>query len=498
MSLAKRSVTSAAWNSFASVTRVVVLFMRSVLLARLLPVEVFGTYTLAGSVIALSLVLANFGMGGAFLHRAPETEDEEHAAAVHFTLKLIFTSVWAVVLAVGTFVFVTGQTRTALLFLIVTTSGVQLTQTPQLILTRRVVHRRLAFLQVSNVVLTTVVALGLAWQGITLWALLATDFVASLMYIVVLYIWRPVWRPRLAWSPTTVRYYLRFGLHNFLAQALLRALNRVDDLWAGRYLGEVALGYYSRAYTFATYPRQILAVPINQVAGGTYAELKENRRRLSQAFFRTNAFLVRSGFFLAGLLALVAPEFIRLVLRAKWLPMLDAFRLMLVFTLLDPIKVTVSNLFVAVGKPELVVRARFVQLVVLMIALYLLGPSLGISGVALAVDLMLVVGIAMLLWQARTYVDISLMRLFAVPGLALTLGLLAGFAAGNLPGIVGSDWWTGLAKIVAFSLLYGLVMLILERHQMSEMMLHLVSFLKPKGQARKTLPQSSSPNSGEL
>ena len=462
-SIARRSVTSVAWNVVASLIGVVVGFVRSVLLARLLPIETFGVYAFAGSIVGLSVVLPNFGMGGAFLHRAPETEDEEQAAAIHFTLKLVFTLIWTSLLMLCAFVFTGGQTRTALLLLTAVQGGSQLTQTPNLILTRRVVHRRLALLRFLKTLFTTVVVLGLAWQGVTLWALLATDIVNLTLNVVLLYVWRPVWRPRLAWSSSRVRYFLRFGSRNLVAFALLRALDRLDDLWTGLFLGNVSLSFYSRAYRFATYPRIILAAPINMVAGGTYAELKGRRLRLSQAFFRTNAFLVRTGFLLAGLLARVAPEFIRLMLGVKWLPMLDAFRLMLVFTLFDPIKLTVADLFTALGRPEQVVRARFVQLMVLIVGLFLLGPPLGIVGVALAVNAMLIIGIGLLLWQARAHIDFSITRLFGAPFVGLSLGLLLAFLSAALPAIRGSDWRTAAIKASVFVLVYGGVLLALER-----------------------------------
>ncbi len=470
MSLARRSVTSVSWNVLANGSRIVIMFARSVLLARLLPVETFGVYTLAGSVIGLTVMFPKFGMGGAFIHRARETEDEAQAAAVHFTLKLIFTALWVMLLIGGALLFTDGETRLALVVLALTTGGLELSQTPRLILMRRVVHRRLALIQFLNAVLTTVVAVGLARQGATIWALLATDLVTFLLNTVALYVWRPVWRPRLAWVPPVMRYYLRFGSRNLVAVLLSRALDRVDDLWAGIFLGKTALGFYSRAYTFATYPRGVLATPVNQVAMGTYAELTGDRRHLSQAFFRVNAFLIRSGFLFAGLLWLVAPEFIRLLLGEKWLPMLPAFRLMLIFTLFDPIKVTVSTLFVAVGKPEQVVWARVIQLVVLVSGLFLLGLSWGITGVALAVDLMLVTGIALLFWMARAYVDFSVRRLLVVPGGALAVGMLLGYGAGNLPAVIASDWTSGLVKGIAFSILYGLILLALERRQLLEMM----------------------------
>jgi O-antigen/teichoic acid export membrane protein len=468
-SLAQRTITSISWNFVGNSAQIVVGFVRSVLLARLLPVEVFGVYAWARSVVMLSAVLPSFGLGSAFLHRAPETEDEDQAAAAHFTLQVILTLTWAVGLILVTLIFTGDESRrTALLWITVTAVGVRLVGTPRLILIRRVVHRRLTLVQLIDSLLSSIVAIVLAWRGATLWALLATNLVTFLVNIIGFYVWHPVWRPRLTWNLPVMRYFLRFGSRNLAAAALLYALDRVDDLWVGAYLGNRAMGFYSRAYTFATYSRKVLASPINLVTIGTYAELKGDRKRLSQAFFRVNAFLVRSGFLLAGSLALIAPEFIRLLLGAKWLPMLSAFRLMLVYTLFDPLKLTVANMFVAVGKPEQIVRARSIQLAVLVAGLLLLGPLFGIAGVALAVDAMLVVGIVILLWQARTYVDFSFVRLFAAPGVALVVGMALARGAVTLPGVLGSDWRTGFVKITVFLTVYGVALFTFERRQLFE------------------------------
>jgi O-antigen/teichoic acid export membrane protein len=187
--------------------------------------------------------------------------------------------------------------------------------------------------------------------------------------------------------------------------------------------------------------------------------------------------LVRTGFFMGGLLALIAPEFIRLALGEKWLPMLDAFRLMLVYTLLDPIKITVANVLTTSGSPQKVVGARAVQLAVLIVGLATLGPWLGISGIALAVDAMIVVGMVILFWQARTYVDFSLRRLFGVPAIALVAGLVFALALLALAGIEGSDWLTGAVKLVGFTLVYAATSLLLEREQIP-MLAQIISYLR--------------------
>ncbi len=483
MSLAERSITSVAWNVSANLFKIGILLARSILLARLLPVETFGVYALATSIVTFSGILPMFGMGGAYLHRAPETADEEQAAAVHFTLRLALTTAWAIILIAAAYLFTQNSLRLALIVLTLAFAGIYLTDTPRIVLTRRVDHRRLAILDLLTALTTTIVAVMLAARGYGLIALLATDVVTLVLAVLVLYIWQPVWRPRLLWMRETVRYYLRFGSRTMVGGALSEALDNMDDIWVGAYLGNLALGFYSRAYTFATYPRRVLAFPVNMVAGGTYAELKEERHRLSQAFFRANALLVRSGFLMGGLLVVIAPEFVHLALGEKWLPMVPAFQLMAVFTLLDPIRVTVSQVFVAVGQPERIIHVRLVQLVALVAGLFAFGRPLGIVGVALVVNIVLLVGLVPLLHGARAYVDFSSRRLFAVPIVAVSVAALtatAGAWAACLRLTCPNDWLTAITKGGLFLLIFGGILLMMERQAMSEMLASLQAVFRDR------------------
>ncbi len=479
MSLVQRSVRSIAWNSGANILRVAILLVRSILLARWLPVDAFGSYTFAVSLVSITALFADFGLGGAFLHRSEATSDESFGAAMHFTLTMLFSSAWLVVMLSGIWVFAEGEYQLTLLVLTLTTAGTQFLKTPKLILTRRVLHRRLVITQMVNLVLISAVALYLAWRGAALWALLSTNIAGLVLGVIAWYGWRPIWKPKLVWSKTAVNYFLRFGSRNFLALLLSQLLDRVDDIWAGIVLGQTSLGYYSRAYTFAAYPRNILAHPINSVTAGTYAELKDERDRLSQTFFRVNALLIRSGFLFAGLLALVAPEIITVLLGEKWLPMLSAFRLMLLYTLLDPIRLTVANLFIATGKPERVVQARIIQLIVL--SLGLIGFGWQLEGVAIAVDLMLFSGIVLLLWYARSIVDYSPRRLFLVPCFALAMGLIAG-TLGSVAAerFAMVDWIAGGMKGALFTAVYTGVIALLERQELARMIDFVVQHMTQK------------------
>lgn len=494
MTLSQRSTTSLLWNALSSQVTALVFFARSVLLARLLPVEVFGVYTLAGAIVYLSILLPGFGLDDAFLHRSPQSEQEEPAAAVHFSLKLVFLLAWAVILIGLALLLASGSLRLAIISLAVAIGGYELTHTARLVFTRRVAHRRLAVFQILNALFTTLLAVWLALDGADLWALLITDYVTLVLAWLVFMLWKPVWKLRLAFDPQTVRYYLAFGSRVLFSNLLQSALDKLDDLWTGGFLGNTQLGYYSRAYTFATYPRRLLANPVDEVARGAYSEISHDRQQLGAAFRRASLLLVRSGFLLGGWLALAAPELILLLLGEKWLPMLAAFRLMLVYTLLDPLKGSLAYLFIATGQPQTVIRIRLVQLGVLAAGLFGFGQLWGITGVALAVDLMLLAGIGLFFGQATRLITFSLKDLFLAPAIALALALLAGAGLPRwlLTGV--QIWQSLLVKTLAFGLVFSLVLILIEGRKLRSLWLEIIRLRSIRVEADSPPP----PSGGEL
>lgn len=173
-------------------------------LARLLPVESFWHLRHTQAIIGVSVVLVGFGMAGAFLHRTAVTQDEDFAAAIYFTLQLIF--LWT-----GAMIFIAGYwlhdaSRLALWVLTITTAGTQLTKMPQVILTRRVVHRRLSVVQVAQAGATTLITIGLAHAGYMGAVSNGCRGDAAVLFG-AMYVWRPVWRPHLHWQPAAVRYF---------------------------------------------------------------------------------------------------------------------------------------------------------------------------------------------------------------------------------------------------------------------------------------------------
>jgi len=312
---------------------------------------------------------------------------------------------------------------------------------------------KLAWLDLASSLSMTIVALSLAWAGFGWWALVFEPLAgATARTILAWTVWR-AWSGRLAWDRDVLRSIWEQAKHNWVSGNLGYLLDQFDDFWVGTALGTVALGVYSRAYEMAGYPRRMLGIPLVRVVGALYGRALDDRLRLSQLFFRASSALLRANCLVAGLLALALPEFITYVIGAKWQPILWPFRLMLIYVALDAVLILAGNLMQAVGRPSALRKSRLVQLVTFVPAVVVGAALWGVSGVAVAADLMLVVGGAYLVGELRQVVDMNLWRLVGWPALALAAGFGAGWWVGEA--VTLGPLLTLLSRWAAFGVVFG-------------------------------------------
>jgi O-antigen/teichoic acid export membrane protein len=405
-------------------------FVRSVILARLLSPEHFGAVALAMFFVSVLDPIRNFGFNQALIHR--DTNIQE-ASATYFVLRVSL----AIFVVLLTFLLTPLLRRlypsqpemvSALIALSCVAVVKAVNSTPDILLHKELAFKYLAVLDVSSSLAMTIVAPAMAWAGFGFWSLVGEQAIPVLVRAIGLWVIRRPWQFSLRLDKDMTRWYFRFGSFVFLSSSFAFLLDQFDDFWTGTALGATALGFYSRAYEFARYPRRVIGTPITRVFFPAYAKLQRDRLRLSKAYYRASGLIVRMGFLFSLVFALVVPEFIRIFIGAKWLPMVLTFRLMLLYTLLDPLVNTSEHLITAVGQPQILTKIRALQLICFVPTLIILARYFGIEGVAMAADLMLVVGLILMLARVREFVDCSLRKMFGYP----TLGLLLGAGAALL------------------------------------------------------------------
>lgn len=479
--IAVRSLQGSFFTASAAVITTVSGFVRSVLLARLLLPEHFGVVTLALFFLSLTTQVQRFGLHRAFIHR----QDDSPANLATFAWLRVGLTAVAVVLSLlaAPLLGRLYPSQPGLAPVLVVLALFELLRAfngvAQTMLTKELHFRRLAVLDVASSLIMTIVAPTVAWLGGGVWALVAEQVTGVLVRTAGLWLYRRPWQPAFGLDRDLVRWYFRFGKFVFANANLSFLLDRFDDFWVGTFLGAPALGLYSRAYEFARYPRRVLAGPIVQVFFPSFAQLQGDRLRLSKAFYRVCSLIVRIGFLAFGAFALVVPEFIRIFLGDKWLPMAVTFQLMLIYTLLDPLTAVCGNLLSALGHPEINTRIQLVRVVIFVPAVIVLARFYGIDGVAVAADLMLMVGIGLWFRQVRHYVDFSLRRMFLVPTLSLGLGSTAVLEL-TTNVAWSNDWVALMGKATAVTFVYISVLLLLEKQEYFQNAQVLWEYLRPR------------------
>ncbi len=470
--IAGQAVRGSLYSVAASGVTISLGFLRSILLARLLLPEHFGVVTLALFYIALAAQLRMLGFDPALIHRK---DINETVLGTYFTLR-VTTLVLSVALIAGVSPLLSRlyPTMPLLGWILIALAGIEIPKGLSTIqetwLSRNLAFRPLAITDVVASVTMTVVAPLLAWQGWGAWALVGEQASGILARFGMTWLVFRRWGPRPGWDRSIARWFWNYGRAAWRAANLAFLLDRFDDFWIGTSLGKTPLGYYSRAYEFARYPRRVLANPLVSVLGPVFARLQGDRLHLSQAYFRLMSLLVRSGFLVGGLAVLLIPEFVFYVLGAKWLPMVRTFQLMIIYVLLDPLLMATNNLLMAVGMPQAVARVRVAQLIFFVPAVVVAARWAGIEGVALAADGMLMVGFALLHHAARQHVDYSLVRLFGWPTMGAGLGALLALALVGSAGVLHPQpLATAGLKAGAYAGSLGLVLLAAERRELVAM-----------------------------
>ncbi len=466
-SIARRSVEGSLHSVGASAVTLSLGALRTVLMARLLLPEHFGLAALAIFFVNLVARLRDVGLDQALLHRQ---EADEKVLATYFTSRLGLEAASALLVAVlapligRAYPAIPGLPAVLYAFI-----GINLLNTLNTVqgtlLNRSLAFKSLAQTDILASVVMTLVGPYMAWQGWGVWSIVGEQLSGMLARGFVLWFPLRAWRPRLGWDAQIARWFWRYGTQVWRGGLLTYLLDTFDDFWTGTALGAVQLGFYSRAYEFARYPRRVVAAPLLSVFFPTFARLQEDRLRLSRAFFRSTSLILRLGGWLSLVLVLTTPEAIRLIIGPRWLPMALTFRLMVLYTLLDPMALSAGNLLLAVGKPESVARARLVQVLIFFPAVVGLAAVLGIEGVAVAADLMILAGTVLLYRSIRDVVDHSSRALWLWPLVASTAAVGVVLAASPLWASL-PDWMALAAKSSLATLIYGGILWAAEREQL--------------------------------
>jgi O-antigen/teichoic acid export membrane protein len=219
-----------------------------------------------------------------------------------------------------------------------------------------------------------------------IWALVFGLLAGNVTKCIISYFIHP-YRPHLSSDLRKAKELFGFGKWILGTSILVFLGTQGSDIFVGKLLGVTALGYYQLAYRISNMPATEITHVISQVTFPAYSKLQDDIPKLKEAYLKVLQFTAFLSFPIAGLIFVLAPDFTKIFLGEKWMPMVPAMQVLVFAGLARSIVATTGPIFEAVGKPKIDTRWQMVRLFVIAALIYPCIIKWGILGASIVVFL---------------------------------------------------------------------------------------------------------------
>lgn len=394
--------------TFLSLFNKLITFLVTIVLARILLPADFGMITLASLIIGAIGLFKNFGLVE-FLIQTKKTNKKVYNTAFWFALLLaIFLIIICFFIAKPVAIF---YKKSALEQLIKFLSIIFLIESlgfiPSTMLERDLKFSKKLIPETVPLVLYALFSIYFAKHGLGFWSIAIAQVISSVTQNLLFYIVNP-WKPGFDFDFKILKKLLNFGQHMLLLSVFLFLLLQGDSALIGKVLGIQALGFYALAYSLTSFPITSLVNVINRVTLPTYSKIKKNKEILKVVYLKvlTYTLLLILPLYLG--LILLSKEITLALYGEKWLLSVGAMIVLSFFGLFRTISSSSGNLFIAIGKPEILKKITFIQMIILAIVIYPLTKVYGIVGTGISVSFANLIAMFFILFTISKILNISI------------------------------------------------------------------------------------------
>jgi O-antigen/teichoic acid export membrane protein len=288
LSLKKKFVKGAIWNSISQFGSQGLNFIFTIFLARLLTPNDFGVL---GQVTFFSVLLcffSEFGLCATLIQKKNINEIDYHTAfwgIVFFSITLYISVYFAAPYIAAFYNNDDIITITRLVF-------IQFLVMPLSLINEVQEYKNLNFNKIALAELAALLASGslsiaLAYLGYGVWSLVPLNSLYFILRSLIIF-FSTKWRPRFRFSFTLLRQLLKTGIHFTYRHLTVYMSENTDYFLIGKIAGASTLGIYTIAFRISTYPfSKVYGIlgrmlfPAFNLISDDLTKIKENYQRLS-------------------------------------------------------------------------------------------------------------------------------------------------------------------------------------------------------------------------
>ncbi|KPJ89074.1 MAG: hypothetical protein AMJ53_16080 [Gammaproteobacteria bacterium SG8_11] len=374
--LASITLRGTAWKYTAFYIGKFIVFIATVLLARLLSTDDFGVVGYAVTAIGFLEILKELGISQALIYY----QDKPNVTVTAFWLSMgislaLCTLAWVGAPLVGAF-FQDARAVWVTRVLVLSFPLSALGSTHETLLLIDLAFSRKVVPDFVEAFVRGLISISLAVLGFGHWSLVIGQLGGTAAAVIAYWL-LVAWRPSLHFSYSTAIDLLGYGLPMLGAEITARLALNTDYLIVGRYLGAKQLGVYTLAFRIPELVIQQFSTTVANVVFPVLTKIREDTDTLTRGFLKLTRYVSLLTVPLGLGLALLADAFVFALFTDKWVAAIPIMRAISINKTLTSLSFNAGTIYKAQGKPGILTRLSLLRLSILVPLLYwaVTGPA---------------------------------------------------------------------------------------------------------------------------
>ncbi len=351
-----------------------VTFIVSIVLARLLAPELYGTIALVTVFISILQIFVDSGMANALIQKK-DADDLDFSSVFYFNVVLclvLYGVMYVCSPLIAAFYKNTELTWVVrVMSLTIVISGVKNVQ--QAYVSKNMLFKKFFFSTLGGTVFSAFVGIVMAYKGFGVWAIVMQNLSNTLIDTIVL--WFTVrWKPKWIFSFSRLKSLISYGWKLLVAALIDTGYTNVRQLIIGRIYSPADLGLYNRGkqlpYTIITNVNATIDSVIFP-AMSSEQDSKERVKAMARRGIRISSYVMWP---LTLGMSFVAPTMIHILLTDKWIGCVPYLRIFCVTYSFYPIHTANLNAIKAMGRSDLFLKLEIIKKIVGVILLVITVP----------------------------------------------------------------------------------------------------------------------------
>jgi len=380
-SLKNKAVGGMIWKTIEQIGLQSIQFLISVVLARLLLPEHYGTIAVILVFINISNSLIQSGFNTALIQT--KTLSSTDSSSVFYLMLGVSLIIYSFIFISAPFIasffefddFVWALRSMSILLILGPFRSIQHAKAM-----REFLFRQSMICTLIGVIVQGCVGIGMAYQGYGVWSLVVS-VVASQITICIMQSVLIRWRPKKIFSMQAIKKLWKFGSHLFVAELLTITYANASSFIVGRLYNRVELGFYYQGYNTPNVFMSGVIDAANSVALPIMSSQQSNIPYVKAIFRKMSALLTYVMFPLTLGLFAISYDFVAVVLTAKWLPCVPYMQLSCIMMLFYPFRMQ-NQAINSIGKSEISLKVNLVR--------SLLGIAVIIMAAQISIEVMII------------------------------------------------------------------------------------------------------------